>query len=281
MGRQQRSAATVSPPCTLRVGCVAALAATVTVCAAAVAAPLGLFDLHPSSLGTAAALAVVSPGATAAVLNCAAVPQEPGLHVEATAGSRLGTDVLLAFSGTLAGRGPGTLLWAVTGGSTYLKATAGGAAPLGSRGSVGGAFAYDSDPLHGGGSFSLGLHVSGRVLELGMCVRRLGASLLGDGGPVAFDVAALLTATPRFALGFAAQMDKTSREVAFGAQASIWSALLRWGMSLDTGGSITGAGIGLGLTPLGVPVNVALGLVGTSLAPCASISSSLASAPWW
>jgi hypothetical protein len=236
---------------------------------------LDLLDLHPVSLGSGRAFAVVKPEPAGVMITSAYAGPIEGITISGLAGLKVRSGGLLGLSSAVRGGGPETVLLSVLGNGEQL--TVGGGASIRAWGnaSLGLLLVYATESGLRGMSLDIGAHLDGRWLDLGLTARHLGSSLLGGPQSADFGVGALISAARNLELAVAVRFLEGLESFSFGAQTALFGANLFWGVAVAIGGGFKSLGVGVEFSPFDVPLAVAVGMAGEPLQLCASIRSML------
>jgi hypothetical protein len=264
---------------TARRASIVGIAAALLVSGTGVAAPPAASDLHPLSLGTAGALAAISSDISLMAVNCA-VAAAPGVQISAVAGQCNGGPLVYTLAASIGNHAAPALLWSLMGDGERITMRAGGSlSPLPGT-IVGGLGAYTLGPEEGF-CFDVGLRFEGEPLSIAASLRHLGSAWIGLEDPLTLHLAAGLRAAERVRLFIGLLVVGDGQELAVGAQMRLLGVGVRWGIAFDGDASISRVGLGMDLDTIDVPFAAAIGVLGTPLAPCASIRAAIHTPPWW
>ena len=234
----------------------------------------------PIDPGMGPARTAVGSGPLAPLWNAAGAVDTPGVHgaFTVTLGPSDGTTLLIGAS--IAAANSPTVCWSMCKLGSDQETWGTFAFPIFSDTSVGlgVAYAFGADS---GVSFHAGILHRGGGWAFAASAMHIASELFGGNLPFEAHAGAAICSIPGVTLTGNITLSDGEFILAIGGEATIWVIALRWGLSIIPTGGIERAGMGLGFTLFSIPVDVSVGVNGSSFRPYASLGISANIPAWW
>ncbi|HHR85689.1 MAG TPA: hypothetical protein ENL23_05015 [Candidatus Acetothermia bacterium] len=208
--------------------------------------------------------AVDSPGVHGAFVVSLSPPGEPAILT----GASIAADNSPTVTWSMYKQGTDQETWGTFAFPVFADTTAG----------LGVAYAFGA---HTGISFHTGVLYRGAAWAFGGSVMHIASGLFGGDLPIILRAGAALYSIPGATLTANFTLSEGAMLLTISGEAMIWVIDVRWGLSIIPTGGIERLGMGLGFDLFSIPIDLALGVSGTSFQPCASIGISANIPAWW
>ncbi len=233
----------------------------------------------PIDPGMGSTYTAVGSGPLAPLWNPAGAVDSPGVHGAFVVTLSPKEPLLLAGASIAAANSP-TVTWSMYKQGSDQEAWGTFAFPVFAGATAGLGVAYASG-TKSGISFHAGVLYRGSQWAFGGSVMHIASGLFGGSLPMELRAGAALFAIPGAALAVNVSLSEGKVLVTIGGEAWLWLVNMRWGLSLVPTGGIDRLGMGIGFNLFSVPIDLALGVSGTSFQPYGSIGISANIPAWW
>ena len=234
----------------------------------------------PIDPGMGPAHTAVGSGPLAPLWNSAGALDSPGVHGTFLVTMSSTSEATLLVGASIAAQNSPTVAWSMYKQGSDQETWGTFAFPIlaDTTAGLGVAYAFGAQT---GISFHAGALYRGAAWALGASVMHIGSSLFGDGLPIEFQAGAALYAIPGATLTANLSLSEDTLLITIGGEARIWIIDVRWGLSIVPTGGIECLGMGIGFDLFSIPIDLALGVNGTSFQPYGSIGISVNIPAWW
>lgn len=234
----------------------------------------------PIDPGMGPAHTAVGSGPLAPLWNSAGALDSPGVHGAFLVTLSSSDEPALLVGASIAAEDSPTVAWSMYKQGNDRETWGTFAFPIfpDTTAGLGVAYAFGAQT---GISFHAGVLYRGAAWALGASVMHIGSSLFGGGLPIEFQAGAALYAIPGATLAANVFLSEDTLLLTIGGEARIWIIDVRWGLSIVPTGGIERLGMGIGFDLFSIPIDLALGVNGTSFQPYASIGVSANIPSWW
>jgi len=234
----------------------------------------------PIDPGMGSAYTTVGSGPLAPLWNAAGALDLPGVHGAFAVTLSSSDEPTLLVGASIAAQNSPTVCWSMYKQASDQETCGTFAFPLVSGTTAGLGVAYASG-TQTGISFHAGLIYRGAQWALGGSVMHIASGLFGGSLPIEFRAGAAIFAIPGATLAANVFLSEDAILLTIGGEAMIWLIDMRWGLSIIPTGGIDRLGMGIGFNLFSIPIDLALGVSGTSFQPYGSIGMSATIPAWW
>jgi hypothetical protein len=234
----------------------------------------------PIDPGMGPARTAVGSGPLAPLWNAAGAVDTPGVHGAFTVTLGASDETTLLIGASIAAANSPTVCWSMYKLGSEQETWGTFAFPILSETSAGLGVAY-AFGAESGISFHAGILYRGGGWAFAASAMHIASGLFGGNLPFDARAGAAIYSIPGVTLTGNITLAGGKFTLAIGGEATIWVIALRWGLSIIPTGGIERAGIGLGFDLLSIPVDVSVGVNGSSFRPYASLGISANIPAWW
>jgi hypothetical protein len=237
-------------------------------------------EIDPRALGRGTAYTALAEGSLAPFWNPAGATAAPGVHGAFAAGLSPNGTLLLLGAAIAAANSP-TVIWNMAQNGNEGEILGTFAFFLFPRTALGGGVSYAFSDEPEGISFHIGFLHREPHWKFGASLSHLGAGIFCAALPLQFRAGGALYTLPGVTLTLDLHLSPAGSRVAIGGAAQIWRVKIRWGTAVLLTGGFDRVGIGVGFNLFDLPIDLAIGVVGNELSPCASLGIEAAIPAWW
>lgn len=222
----------------------------------------------------------VGSGPLAPLWNAAGALDSPGVHGAFAVSLSSSSEPLLLVGASIAAQNSPTVAWSMYKQGNDRETWGTFTFPILASTTAGLGVAYASGAQEGI-SFHAGLIYRSAQWKIGGSVMHIASGLFGGSLPIILRAGAALYAIPGATLTVNISLSDDAFVLSIGGEAMIWLIDIRWGLSIIPSGGIDRLGMGIGFNLFSIPIDLAVGVNGTSFQPYGSIGISTNIPAWW